>query len=433
MNRPASLLLLLAMLASLAACNAEESPDGARADGGGAVTTDAAGLRSLPDDESLLFALQADSGELEAVEGSAGLAYTLTLGHAARQTTWFADRPARDGGTVPTEAFVAGWASLGFEDVPPNAVLTRAGREDDAPLIVELGTPTYQRDERTMRVPVHVLARTERDGIAGRFGAASLFIDNATITSGCGYTGEIDYFPESVTPAGYVPADGRSVSTADLPELYAVVGDRFGSGAEWFRVPTVPGPGPGLQALVCAAGADPAETDPDEQAANSCVIGRVQLFAQETPVYGYLLANGRELPITRHSWLFGYAGDRFGGDGVTTFGLPTISSPAGTSQQVCASNFNNWTINDNAGECYMSEVGYWAVARAGMPLNWRATQSNGLSGLLISVAQNTALYELLGVAFGGDGRRTFALPFLDLPDENLTPGLCARGQFPPRA
>lgn len=68
MNRPASLLLLLALLAPLAACSDEGSPDGEKPDGGGASmgasaeangagTTDSATLRSLPENESLLFAL----------------------------------------------------------------------------------------------------------------------------------------------------------------------------------------------------------------------------------------------------------------------------------------------------------------------------------------------------------------------------------------
>lgn len=34
------------------------------------------------------------------------------------------------------------------------------------------------------------------------------------------------------------------------------------------------------------------------------------------------------------------------------------------------------------------------------------------SGALLSIAQNTALFSLLGTAFGGDGRTTFALPDL---------------------
>ncbi|MEZ4893696.1 MAG: tail fiber protein [Saprospiraceae bacterium] len=34
------------------------------------------------------------------------------------------------------------------------------------------------------------------------------------------------------------------------------------------------------------------------------------------------------------------------------------------------------------------------------------------AGQLLSIAENTALYSLLGTTYGGDGRTTFALPDL---------------------
>ena len=42
-----------------------------------------------------------------------------------------------------------------------------------------------------------------------------------------------------------------------------------------------------------------------------------------------------------------------------------------------------------------------------VPQNWMAC-----NGQLISIAQNTALYSLLGITYGGDGVNTFALPDL---------------------
>ncbi|MEM9580944.1 MAG: tail fiber protein, partial [Pseudomonadota bacterium] len=39
------------------------------------------------------------------------------------------------------------------------------------------------------------------------------------------------------------------------------------------------------------------------------------------------------------------------------------------------------------------------------PRNWAAAE-----GQLLAISQNTALFSLLGTAFGGDGRTTFALP-----------------------
>ena len=50
-------------------------------------------------------------------------------------------------------------------------------------------------------------------------------------------------------------------------------------------------------------------------------------------------------------------------------------------------------------------------------------------GQLMSISQNTALFTLLGVNYGGDGRTTFALPNLDgaIPiHQGQGPGLSAR-------
>ncbi len=41
------------------------------------------------------------------------------------------------------------------------------------------------------------------------------------------------------------------------------------------------------------------------------------------------------------------------------------------------------------------------------PLNWTLCD-----GRLLQINQNSALYSLIGVTFGGDGRTTFALPDL---------------------
>ncbi|MBP6368935.1 MAG: tail fiber protein [Burkholderiales bacterium] len=40
-------------------------------------------------------------------------------------------------------------------------------------------------------------------------------------------------------------------------------------------------------------------------------------------------------------------------------------------------------------------------------------------GRLLSIAQNTALFSLLGTTYGGDGKVTFALPKLDNVGESI--------------
>lgn len=65
------------------------------------------------------------------------------------------------------------------------------------------------------------------------------------------------------------------------------------------------------------------------------------------------------------------------------------------------------------------------------PLGWAFCD-----GTLLSIAQNQALFALIGSQFGGDGRTTFALPNLEpLKSANEAPIqyiICLSGIFPSR-
>lgn len=60
------------------------------------------------------------------------------------------------------------------------------------------------------------------------------------------------------------------------------------------------------------------------------------------------------------------------------------------------------------------------------------------NGQLLPIAQNTALFSLLGTTYGGDGQTTFALPNLPSPAGAVgTPALpayliCVQGIYPTR-
>jgi microcystin-dependent protein len=56
-------------------------------------------------------------------------------------------------------------------------------------------------------------------------------------------------------------------------------------------------------------------------------------------------------------------------------------------------------------EPFMGEVRIWALNFP--PRDWAFC-----NGALMSIAQNTALFSLIGNTYGGDGRNTFALPNL---------------------
>lgn len=64
-----------------------------------------------------------------------------------------------------------------------------------------------------------------------------------------------------------------------------------------------------------------------------------------------------------------------------------------------------WSPTASAQECFIGEVRMFAGNFA--PRGWALAQ-----GQLLPVAQNTALFSILGTTYGGDGRTTFALPDL---------------------
>ena len=61
------------------------------------------------------------------------------------------------------------------------------------------------------------------------------------------------------------------------------------------------------------------------------------------------------------------------------------------------------------------------------PQNWMPCQ-----GQLLQIAQNQALFSLLGTNFGGDGRTTFGLPTLKAPAANLQYCIAINGIYPTR-
>lgn len=63
-----------------------------------------------------------------------------------------------------------------------------------------------------------------------------------------------------------------------------------------------------------------------------------------------------------------------------------------------------------------------------IPRGWASCE-----GQLLPIAQNVALFQLLGTRFGGDGMTTFALPTLKTaPAEGLQYLIAVEGVYPSR-
>ncbi len=192
-------------------------------------------------------------------------------------------------------------------------------------------------------------------------------------------------------------------------------------------------------------------------------LGQVSLFGGNFAPGGWALAEGQLLAISQHDALFSLLGTTYGGDGETTFGLPDLrertavhagsGGPYRLGEQMGSADVTlseaqmpthhhtyapaNALTGDAGGgaalsnmqpslainyivatqgvfpsreggapdETFLGEVAMFAGNFA--PRGWAFAD-----GQLLPIAQNQALYSLLGTTYGGDGEVTFALPDL---------------------
>lgn len=137
---------------------------------------------------SLLFVQQASSGTLDRTGKST---YRLTLRDVAPSVASFTDRPNRQAASESSAAFVSKWAGRGFAKDAPNAALVLDGEPRSRDLaMVTLSRPRYDAKTRTFTYVARPLRGTPSSGLKDftarrdplrelRFGAASLFIDDA--------------------------------------------------------------------------------------------------------------------------------------------------------------------------------------------------------------------------------------------------------------
>lgn len=188
--------------------------------------------------------------------------------------------------------------------------------------------------------------------------------------------GEIVQFAGLRTPDGYFDCDGRSLRVIDYPELYAVLGTRYGGdGVNTFNLPDLRGrapvdaggpggfalgqqvggaaisqanlpaamggsgqpvsnygPGLALNYLICVEGIYPSR-DGGGSPHDGHMIGEIILYAGADLPPGFARCDGSLLNIAQNTALFSVLGVAYGGNGVNNFALPNFTgrSAVGTS------------------------------------------------------------------------------------------------------
>ncbi|MGB8150542.1 MAG: tail fiber protein [Candidatus Cybelea sp.] len=166
------------------------------------------------------------------------------------------------------------------------------------------------------------------------------------------------------------------------------------------------------------------------------LLGSLLLIPYDFVPLSFEKSAGQILPIASNPALFTLLGNRFGGDGKKTFGLPDMRGQEpikGLSYLIATAGIypsrkavntpNQYGIPPLLGQLLL--VAY--LPKYTPPAGWATCD-----GQLLKIDREAALYTLLGNKFGGDGETTFALPDLrgHEPVKGITYVISLQGRFP---
>ena len=139
-------------------------------------------------------------------------------------------------------------------------------------------------------------------------------------------------------------------------------------------------------------------------------IGQILVSALDFAPTGTLTCNSQLAPVSANRSLFELLGTTYGGDGVTTFGVPDIVARFGPT----GPPVGFYIVADGApyqsgmeallGECRLFPTP--PAAGSTLALTWLPCDGR----LLALDQQSEKLFSLIGTVYGGDGIKTFALP-----------------------
>jgi microcystin-dependent protein len=132
----------------------------------------------------------------------------------------------------------------------------------------------------------------------------------------------------------WLPCDGQTLKMEDYPQLYAVLGNRFGGdGLRTFSLPklspeeSLGKPTVGyfiIPALYPDAEPDWDSLSPFTYYGFSFFTGQIALWPGEKAPDTWAFCEGQTLLIAEHKAFFRYIGIQFGGDGKVDFNLPNL-------------------------------------------------------------------------------------------------------------
>lgn len=131
-------------------------------------------------------------------------------------------------------------------------------------------------------------------------------------------------------------------------------------------------------------------------------VGEVTCFGFAFAPVGWIKCEGQLISVQEFNQLFSVIGTAFGGDGISTFGLPNFAPFTEDGGQFCISAFG--AAPTGGRNALPGETTIFVYQHAPPP-GWV-----GCNGYPLRIAGYPALFKVLGTTFGGDGVNTFGVP-----------------------
>jgi microcystin-dependent protein len=141
----------------------------------------------------------------------------------------------------------------------------------------------------------------------------------------------------------------------------------------------------------------------------------------------WIKCSGTTLAVRNVTQLYSLLGNRYGGDGYTTFAIPNLKSAGSNPKLIfCISkDGTHLNRNDDAPPEKAELLGQIRLlVRAKIPSDFLVCR-----GQVLAISDYRDIFTLIGNRFGGDGVNTFALPNLDgdNPHSDVCYAIAVRG------
>lgn len=241
------------------------------------------------------------------------------------------------------------------------------------------------------------------------------------------FIGNIALFSYGFIPRNWMACEGQQLQVQDYTPLFSIIGATYGgNGSSTFNLPNLKNKAPkNMYYAICVTG---------QYGTNglTSTVGNIELipnrYVQMDQANSFLLCDGRSVSINTYQALYTLIGTTFGGDGVNNFTLPNLS---------LYSPINGYSYMIQTEGIYPTDrLSSDAFLGSFVLLPYKKSFNDALpcENQILTIAQNTALFSLIGVQHGGNGNQNFKIPYLSkhVPNKKFQYYIVTQGVYPSR-